>query len=69
MSRYVVILIVPIAVGSLIAVAVLLINGLRERRERRDMELREADVLINSRDYATLSARRVATSFGDCQVV
>ena len=42
MSRYVVILIVPIAVGSLIAVAVLLINGLRERRERRDIELREA---------------------------
>ena len=56
MSRYVVILIVPLVVGSLIAVAVLLINGLREQRERRDMELREARRL-NSRDYATLSAR------------
>jgi hypothetical protein len=56
MSRYVVILIVPLVVGSLIAVAVLLINGLRERRERRDMELREARRL-NSRDVARLSAR------------
>jgi hypothetical protein len=56
MSRYVVILIVPLVVGSLIAVAVLLINGLREQRERRDMELREARRL-NSRDVARLSAR------------
>jgi hypothetical protein len=56
MSRYVVILIVPLVVGSLIAVAVLLINGLRERRERRDMELREARRL-NSRDVARRSAR------------
>jgi hypothetical protein len=56
MSRYVVVLIVPLVVGSLIAVAVLLINGLRERRERRDMELREARRL-NSRDVARLSAR------------
>jgi hypothetical protein len=47
---------VPVAVGSLIAVAVLLINGLRDRRERRDMELREAGRL-NSGDYATLSTR------------
>jgi len=47
MSRYVVILIVPLVVGSLIAVAILLINGLRERRERKDMELREARRLID----------------------
>ena len=50
----------PISVAScssrLIAVAVLLINGLRERRERRDMELREAGRL-NSGNYATLSTR------------
>ena len=56
MSRYVVILIVPLVVGSLIAVAILLINGLRERRERKDMELREARRL-NTRDFAILSAR------------
>jgi hypothetical protein len=59
MSRYFVILIVPLVVGSLIAVAVLLINGLRERREEKDMELREARRL-NSRDFATLSARAPA---------
>ena len=56
MSRYVVILIVPLVVGGLIAVAVLLINGLRERRNLKDMELREARRL-NSRDFAGLSAR------------
>jgi hypothetical protein len=56
MSRYVVILIVPLVVGSLIAIAVLLINELRERRERKDMELREARRL-KSRDVARLSAR------------
>ena len=56
MSRYVVILSVPLVVGSLIAVAILLINGLRERRERKDMELREARRL-NKRDFAILSAR------------
>jgi len=56
MSRYVVMLIVPLVVGSLIAVAILLINGLRERRERKDMELREARRL-NKRDFAILSAR------------
>ena len=56
MSRYVVILIVPLVVGSLIAVAILLINGLRARRERKDMELREARRL-NTRDFAILSAR------------
>ena len=56
MSRYVVILIVPLVVGSLIAVAILLINGLRERHERKDMELREARRL-NTRDFAILSAR------------
>ena len=42
MSRYAVILIVPLVVGSLIAVAVLLITGLRERRERNHLVLREA---------------------------
>jgi hypothetical protein len=56
MSRYVVILIVPLVVGSLIAIVVLLINELRERRERKDMELREAR-RVNSRDVARLSAR------------
>ena len=50
MSRYVVILLVPIAV------AVLIINGLRERRDQTGMELREARRL-NSRDFAKPSAR------------
>ena len=35
MSRYAAVLVLPIIVGTLIAVAVLLINGLRERREQR----------------------------------
>jgi len=56
MSRYVVILLVPLVIGSLIAIAILLINGLRERRDQRDMELREARRL-NSRDFTKPSAR------------
>jgi len=56
MSRYVVILIMPLVVGCLIAVAILLLNGLRERRERKHMALREARRL-NNRDFAILSAR------------
>src|SRR5207245_10957120 len=60
MSRYVVILIVPLVVGSLIAVAILLINGLRARRERKDMELREArrliDLCINNRRHGHKNA-------------
>jgi hypothetical protein len=56
MSRYVVILLVPLVIGSLIAIAILLINGLRERRDQRAMELREARRL-NSRDFARPSAR------------
>ena len=42
MSRYAAVLVVPLIVGILIAATVLLINGLRERRERRDTALREA---------------------------
>ena len=56
MSRYVVILLVPLVIGSLIAIAILFINGLRERRDQRDLELREARRL-NSRDFARPSAR------------
>ena len=56
MSPYAAVLVVPLIVGILIAVAVLLINGLRERRERRHTVLREARRL-DSLDYATLSAR------------
>jgi len=55
MSHYIVILVVPVIVGSVIAVVVLLINGLRERRDQKDMALREARRL-NSRDFARLSA-------------
>ena len=56
MSRYAAVLVVPLIVGILIAVTVLLIHGLRERRQRRHTVLREARRL-DSLDYATLSAR------------
>ena len=56
MSRYAAVLVVPLIVGILIAVTVLLINGLRERRERRHTVLGEARRL-DGLDYATLSAR------------
>jgi hypothetical protein len=53
MTRYAIFLVAPVVGGVLIAVAVLLISGLRERRERRRVELREARRL----DGARLSAR------------
>jgi hypothetical protein len=56
MSRYAAVLVVPLIVGILIAVTLLLINGLRERRERRDTALREARRL-DSPDYGTFSTR------------
>jgi hypothetical protein len=56
MSHYAAVLVVPLIVGVLIAVTVLLINGLRERRERRLTALCEARRL-DSLDDATLSAR------------
>ena len=48
---------------TLIAVTVLLINALREWRERRDTVLREARHL-DSRDYATFSGRPAFDSSG-----
>jgi len=62
MIRYVVILVAPLIVGGLIAVAVLLINGLRERRERTRRELYEArrlDRVPSSTDLAARSAPEV----------
>jgi len=56
MSRYAAVLVVPLIVGTLIAVTVLLINGLRERREQRHAVLREARRL-DGPDYATFSAK------------
>src|SRR5262249_36915287 len=56
MSRYAAILVVPLIVGTLIAITVVLINGLRERREQRRTALREARRL-NGLDDATFSAR------------
>ena len=56
MSRYAALLVVPLIAGVLIAVAGLLINELRERRERRHTVLREARRL-DGPDYATFSAR------------
>ena len=53
MTGYALFLVAPVVTGVLIAVAVLLMNGLRERCERRRMELREARRL----DSAPLSAR------------
>jgi hypothetical protein len=63
MSRYAAVLVVPLIVGILIAATVLLINGLRERRERRDTALREARRL-DSPDYATFSARLASDDKG-----
>ena len=57
MSRYAAVLVVPLIIGTLIAVTVLLINGLRERREQRHAVLREAGCL-DDLDYATFSAKR-----------
>ena len=62
MIRYVVLLIAPLIIGALIAVAVLLINGLRERRERTRRELYEArrlDCEPSSTDLAARSAPEV----------
>jgi len=56
MSHYVVLLVAPVIIGSVIAVMVLLISGLSERRERRHMTLREAR-RRDSLDHAMLSAR------------
>jgi hypothetical protein len=59
MSRYAAVLVVPLIVGTLIAVTVLLINGLRERREQRHAVLREARRL-DDLDCATFSAKPTA---------
>jgi hypothetical protein len=56
MSRYAAILVVPLIFGALIAVGVLLVNELRERRERRDTALRETRRL-NRLDDDAFSAR------------
>jgi len=56
MSRYAAVLVGPLIVGTLIAVTVLLINGLRERREQRHTVLREARRL-DGPDYVTFSTR------------
>jgi hypothetical protein len=67
MIHYIVLLIAPLVIGALIAVAVLLINGLRERRERTRGELYEARQLNRpSTDLAARSApegrdRRIAS--------
>ena len=63
MSHYAAVLVVPLIVGVLIAVTVLLINGLRERRERRLTALCEARRL-DSLDYATFSAKPASDDKG-----
>ena len=57
MIRYVALLIGPLIIGALIAVAVLLINGLRERRERTRRELYEARRLDREPSSTDLAAR------------
>ena len=61
MSRYAAVLVVPLIIGVLIAVTVLLINELRDRRERRHTVLREARRL-DGPDYATFSATSASDS-------
>ena len=57
MVRYVVLLVAPLVVGGLIAVAVLLINALREHRERTRRELSEARRLDRAPSSTDLAAR------------
>jgi hypothetical protein len=57
MIRYVVLLIAPLVIGALIAVAVLLINELRERREQTRGELDEARRLDRAPSSTDLAAR------------
>jgi len=62
MIRYVVLLVAPLIVGVLVAVVVLLINGLRERSERTRRELYEArrlDHMASATDLAARSAPEV----------
>jgi hypothetical protein len=63
MSLYAAVLVVPLIVGILIAVAVLLVNGLRERREQTQWTLRDAR-RVDSRDHATRSAGRSSDDKG-----
>ena len=53
MTGYALLLAAPVIAGVLIAVAVLVMNGLRERREQRRMALQEARRL----DRAPLGAQ------------
>ena len=67
MIRYVVLLVTPLIVGVLIAVAVLLINALRERRERTRRELYEARRLDRAPSSTDLAARS-APEVGDRRI-
>ena len=57
MTRYAVLLVAPLIIGSVIAIAVLLINGLRERRERTRGELYEAGRVKSAASSIDLAAR------------
>lgn len=57
MIRYVVLLVAPFVIGVLIAVAILLINGLREHRERTRRELYDARRLDRAPSSTDLAAR------------
>src|SRR2546423_14167919 len=62
MIRYAIVLAAPVVGGVLIAVAIILITELRERRERRRMALREARHL--DRAPARRLCRHVSSSLG-----
>jgi len=62
MSRYAVLLVGPLVIGILIATGILLINELRERRERARRALSEArrlDRAPSPNDVAARSAREL----------
>lgn len=68
MIRYAVLLVGPLIIGTLIAIGLLLISGLRERRERTRRELDEArrSERAPSTDRAAMAAhdledRRIAS--------
>ena len=57
MIRYGVLLVAPLLIGSLVAIGVLLVNGLRERRERKRRELHEARRLERAPSFTDLATR------------
>ena len=65
MMEYALLLVAPIVAGVLIAVAILVMNGLRERREQRRLALQEARRLdrapLGAQPAPNVKDRRIAS--------